>query len=149
MQFAAAVASFGMLLRNSQFKGNASYAAVIETAAAARGEDKHGLRGEFLKLVEAAQRLSGEPLGMLPPQWRVEHRAELVRTEQFVPTTQLRCPVEPTLSGQISARLRNWWSSLPITQVFLLGIFAGVAAAALASASGVRLAAWQARYSQA
>ncbi len=145
MQFATAVAMFGMLLRNSQFKGNASYAAVLETASAARGEDQHGLRGEFLKLVEMAQRLSGEPLGVLPPQWRVENHATLVRTSQFVPATQLRCPVEPSLSGQLSARLRNWWSSLPLTHVFLLGIFAGVAAAVGALVIGVRLAAWQAK----
>ncbi len=60
LQFAAAVASFGMLLRNSSFKGDASYSAVLETASAARGEDKQGRRSEFLELVRAAQRLSGE-----------------------------------------------------------------------------------------
>src|SRR5207247_370508 len=42
LQFAAAVASFGMLLRNSKFKGDVSYDAVLETATATRGEDKHG-----------------------------------------------------------------------------------------------------------
>jgi Ca-activated chloride channel homolog len=81
MQFATAVASFGMLLRNSKFKGNASYAAVLEMASAARGEDKHGLRAEFLTLVQAAQRLNGEPVGMTPHwlpgrcDWRAARRA--------------------------------------------------------------------------
>jgi len=67
LQFAAAVASFGMLLRNSKFKGDVSYAAVLETAAATRGEDKQGLRGEFLDLVKAAASLSGEKIGSAWP----------------------------------------------------------------------------------
>ena len=36
-RFAAAVASFGMLLRNSQHKGNATYAGVLEIAGEVRG----------------------------------------------------------------------------------------------------------------
>jgi hypothetical protein len=133
MQFASAVASFGMLLRNSKFKGQCSYAAVLETAAAARGEDKHQLRAEFLRLVEAAKRLSGEPVGMAPL-WLPSQRTALV------------CgTVEPSPAGEFAASLRNWWSSLPIEHVFLLGILAGVAAAIGALVVGVRLAHWRAR----
>lgn len=62
LQFASAVAEFGMLLRNSENRGDASYNAVLEIAQAARGEDRHGYRAEFLQLVTAAQRLSGEPV---------------------------------------------------------------------------------------
>jgi Ca-activated chloride channel family protein len=69
LQFATAVASFGMLLRNSSHKGDASYAAVLETASACRGEDQRGRRGEFLELVRAAQRLSGEKLSIVPAGW--------------------------------------------------------------------------------
>jgi Ca-activated chloride channel family protein len=69
LQFAAAVASFGMLLRNSSYKGDASYAAVLETASSTRGEDKHGRRGEFLELVRAAQRLSSERVSIVPAMW--------------------------------------------------------------------------------
>jgi Ca-activated chloride channel homolog len=69
LQFAAAVASFGMLLRNSNYKGEASYAAVLETASSNRGEDRHGRRGEFLELVRAAQRLSGERVSIIPAAW--------------------------------------------------------------------------------
>lgn len=57
-QFAASVASFGMLLKNSRHKGSATYASVLETAVATRGADKHGLRNEFLQMVTAAQGLS-------------------------------------------------------------------------------------------
>jgi len=53
-RFAAAVAQFGMLLRNSGFKGAASFDAVQELASQALGRDKEGYRKEFLELVEKA-----------------------------------------------------------------------------------------------
>ncbi len=56
-QFAAAVAEFGMLLRNSQHRGGASYGEVLEIAGASRGRDPHGYRTEFLQVVSAARRL--------------------------------------------------------------------------------------------
>jgi Ca-activated chloride channel family protein len=59
-QFAAAVAGFGMLLRDSQYKGNLTYAAVLELAQAGIGEDKHGYRSEFLDMVRQAKSLKGE-----------------------------------------------------------------------------------------
>ena len=58
-RFAAAVASFGMLLRDSQFKGNATYAGVLETATEAASGDTTGYRKEFLKMVARAQELAG------------------------------------------------------------------------------------------
>ncbi len=57
-RFAAAVAGFGMLLRDSPHKGKASYAAVIELAQSGRGDDPHGYRSEMLRLVKLAQALS-------------------------------------------------------------------------------------------
>lgn len=59
-QFAASVAAFGMLLRNSPYKGDATFAAVAEIADAARDNDEHGYRQEFLELVHQAKELSGE-----------------------------------------------------------------------------------------
>jgi Ca-activated chloride channel family protein len=56
-QFAAAVASFGMQLRNSPFRGDGNLAAVVEIAAGATGEDKGGYRAEFVDLVRKAQAL--------------------------------------------------------------------------------------------
>ena len=56
-QFAAAVASFGMLLRDSEHKGSSTFDAVLETAQSALGEDPHGYRGEFLELVRTAKEL--------------------------------------------------------------------------------------------
>jgi Ca-activated chloride channel family protein len=58
-QFAAAVAGFGMLLRDSRYKGDATYAGVLEIAAAAAADDTSGYRQEFLDLVRTAAGLSG------------------------------------------------------------------------------------------
>jgi Ca-activated chloride channel family protein len=53
-RFAAAVAGFGMLLRNSSFKQQASYKEVMSMAGNAIGTDKEGYRKEFLQLVQSA-----------------------------------------------------------------------------------------------
>jgi Ca-activated chloride channel family protein len=53
--FAASVAEFGMLLRNSPYKANASYQAVIDRAKAAKGQDPNGDRADFIRLAETAQ----------------------------------------------------------------------------------------------
>jgi len=57
-QFAAAVASFGMLLRNSDYKGNASYHFTKSLAQKAVGRDTEGYRKEFIQLVDAASAIS-------------------------------------------------------------------------------------------
>ncbi|MFG0265304.1 MAG: von Willebrand factor type A domain-containing protein [Rhodopirellula sp. JB055] len=56
-QFAAAVAGFGMQLRNSTHAGTWTMDDVIATATDAKGEDEHGLRAEFLELARTAERL--------------------------------------------------------------------------------------------
>ncbi|MEZ2338134.1 von Willebrand factor type A domain-containing protein [Mucilaginibacter sp. RCC_168] len=57
-RFAAAVAEFGMLLRDSQFKQHSSYDQAIKMARAAKGDDSEGYRAEFIKLVESARLLN-------------------------------------------------------------------------------------------
>jgi Ca-activated chloride channel homolog len=52
-RFASSAASFGMLLRDSKFKGNLTYQAVISMAKESRGKDEEGYRAEFIRLVEA------------------------------------------------------------------------------------------------
>jgi Ca-activated chloride channel family protein len=64
-RFAAAVAAFGMLLRDSEHKGTATYAKVREVARSAKGHDLHGHRAEFVRLVETAERLAGARGGYL------------------------------------------------------------------------------------
>ena len=57
LRFAAAVAELGMLLRDSQYKGDASYDAVRQLAQKALGRDAEGYRADFLTMVAAASRL--------------------------------------------------------------------------------------------
>lgn len=56
-RFSAAVAEFGLILRDSEYKADASMEQVIALAKAARGEDEEGIRSEFLGLVRLADSL--------------------------------------------------------------------------------------------
>jgi len=58
VRFAAAVAGFGMLLRDSEHKGELQYAQVEELARGALGPDPEGYRAEFARLVGLAETLS-------------------------------------------------------------------------------------------
>lgn len=57
-RWSAAVAGFGMLLRESPFMGNTSIKSVLQMARHAKGEDQFGYRMEFLKLVESSEFLA-------------------------------------------------------------------------------------------
>jgi Ca-activated chloride channel homolog len=61
-RFAASVAEWGLLMRNSPYKGQASFENIINTALNAKGIDNEGYRAEFINLVRTAQNL--EKLGM-------------------------------------------------------------------------------------
>ena len=56
-RFASAVAMFGQLLRDSDFKGIADYDKVIKLAKQGLNNDERGYRREFIRLVEAAKGL--------------------------------------------------------------------------------------------
>lgn len=56
-RFSAAVASFGMLLRDSEYKGNATFSTVIELAKSAKGDDDEGYRAEFINMVRNAEKM--------------------------------------------------------------------------------------------
>ena len=53
-QFSAAVAAFGLLLRDSSYKGTLTWESVRKLALAGKGPDKLGYRGEFLQLIDKA-----------------------------------------------------------------------------------------------
>ena len=57
LTFAAAVASFGMTLRQSEHRGSATFAQAIALASDALGEDRGGYRAQFIELVRKAQTL--------------------------------------------------------------------------------------------
>ena len=54
-RFAAAVAGFGMLLRDSEHAGALTLDDIVGLAEAGRGDDPRGYRGEFIRLVETAR----------------------------------------------------------------------------------------------
>ncbi|HEX8692175.1 MAG TPA: VWA domain-containing protein [Longimicrobium sp.] len=57
-RFAAAVAQWGLLLRDSKFKANASWPSVLQLARGALADDPGGYRAEFVRLVGESQRLA-------------------------------------------------------------------------------------------
>ncbi len=58
-RFAAAVAGFGMILRNSPFKGSATFQSVMQIADTSRQFDPQGYRADFVRMVGEASRLAG------------------------------------------------------------------------------------------
>jgi len=56
-RFSAAVASFGMILRNSPYKGTATIDSVLSMAEDSLGPDRNGYRREFLQLVQRARQI--------------------------------------------------------------------------------------------
>jgi Ca-activated chloride channel family protein len=57
LKFAAAVAQFGMLLRDSPYKGKGTFGAVIEWAQEGKGRDTAGYRAGFIEMARKAQSL--------------------------------------------------------------------------------------------
>ena len=60
LRFAAAVAGFGLMLRESEFKGDLTLGAVLELAEASRTTDENGYRAEFVELVKKARGMAGK-----------------------------------------------------------------------------------------
>lgn len=60
-QFASAVAGFGMILRDSAYRGSFTCDDVLELAEAGLGNDPEGYRRDFLSLVRNARALTGSP----------------------------------------------------------------------------------------
>jgi Ca-activated chloride channel homolog len=56
-KFSASVAGFGMLLRNSEYKGENDYDKILDLARESKGNDTDGYRSEFINLVELAKHL--------------------------------------------------------------------------------------------
>lgn len=60
LRFAASVAGYGLLLRDSKYKGNVNFDWVIREASAAKGRDPHEYRAEFIDLARKASALYRE-----------------------------------------------------------------------------------------
>ena len=59
LKFAAAVASYGMVLRDSPYRGNATFASILQLAGEGMNRDKYGYRTEFVALVRKARQIMG------------------------------------------------------------------------------------------
>ncbi len=59
-RFSAAVAEFGLLLRDSKFKSDATYQQAIALAKQAKGKDQNGYRMELIRMMEAIELLDKE-----------------------------------------------------------------------------------------
>jgi len=57
LRFAAAVAAFAQQLKDARYTGDFGLKDTVALARGAKGEDRFGLRGEFVQLVELAQSL--------------------------------------------------------------------------------------------
>lgn len=66
LQFASAVAEFGMLLRDSNFKSYASYDNVIQRAQNSAYQDNNGHKSEFIDLVRKAQSIDTRQVPPVP-----------------------------------------------------------------------------------
>ncbi|SNW06059.1 Mg-chelatase subunit ChlD [Eikenella corrodens] len=58
---AVAAAAFGELLRGGKYSGNFGWPQTLELARNAQFPDRHGLRRQFVQLIEKAQQLSSKP----------------------------------------------------------------------------------------
>ena len=63
LRFAAAVAEYGMLLRNSEYKAQSNWENVITLARQNLGTDPGGYRAEFVRLAEVARGMGGGSMG--------------------------------------------------------------------------------------
>jgi Ca-activated chloride channel family protein len=57
LRFAAAVSEFGMILRDSEFKGTSTLDAAARLARSARGEDEDGYRAELIRMIDTVKDL--------------------------------------------------------------------------------------------
>ena len=64
LRFASAVAEFGMLLRDSKHKGDASYDEARQLAQKSLGRDYEGYRRDFLTMIGTAQDLAPDAVAM-------------------------------------------------------------------------------------
>ncbi|MEM6378813.1 MAG: VWA domain-containing protein [Bacteroidota bacterium] len=56
-RWSAAIAEFGLLLRKSDFKGESTFANVLDLANSAKGKDEEGYRHEFIRMVKSVRDL--------------------------------------------------------------------------------------------
>jgi hypothetical protein len=123
-RFAAAVALFGMVLRDSPHRRDAGCQTVYQIADSARGADRHGYRAEFLEMVRRAASLVGEDMGA------VEQAAGTL------PAPVYPAPGRHAFTPQTASPLGGGRTALAVG----LGIVVGIFLSTIAAAIGLHLA---------
>lgn len=59
MRFALSVGTFGLILRQSEYRGDASYSLVYDLGRDACGFDPYGHRSRFFSMVDKAEAIGG------------------------------------------------------------------------------------------
>lgn len=59
-RFSAAVAALGMILRDSEYKGNSTFDLALTLAESGKGIDKEGYRTEFIQMIKTAKLLGAQ-----------------------------------------------------------------------------------------
>ncbi len=75
-RFAASVAAFGMLLRNSRYTESMTLDEALVLARQAKARDSGGLRSEYIELIEKARQLTPKPEAPTQPQQQPEGKSE-------------------------------------------------------------------------
>ncbi len=73
-KFAAAVVGYGLLLRDSPYKGDLTWEKVQSLAEEGQGPDREGYRMEFLQLVRQARALNDSASSAAPPAGQLKSR---------------------------------------------------------------------------
>ncbi len=73
-KFAAAVVGYGLLLRDSPYKGDLTWEKVQSLAEEGQGPDREGYRMEFLQLVRQARALNDSASNAAPPAGQIKSR---------------------------------------------------------------------------
>ena len=58
--FAAGIAAYGLALRDSEYKGTASISMALDLVQGSLGEDKYGLRAQFVELIKKASKIKNQ-----------------------------------------------------------------------------------------
>ena len=110
-RFAAAVASFGMQLRESKFRGNWTLQNVLSMADTSLSKDHNGERTEFTDLVRGVMRIKGDSVTdprltmhetVAPETLPVEHPANDARTKATVDGKYRRLLKKIEVRGDVS-----------------------------------------------
>ncbi len=115
-RFATAVATFGMILRDSEFAQHLGWGDVRRWANSARGQDEKGYRTEFLNLVSLAERMIHRP-----------HAPKARRPLESNEVSYFHGDSSLEVSEQVSRISRPFDAGKVVTMIVIIGVSYGIA----------------------